>query len=165
METKELKIVAPNGYEIDKENSTLEKIVFKKIGNKPKSWEEYCDLQIINNKKGYYINDLTSKINEAHWDGCVNTDVWKDVLPSKDFAEAFLAMMQLMSIRQEWIGDWQPMWGVGSAYQYCIVVHNDKLDADFYTFCQHPLSFPTMEMANEFMACFRDLLEIAKPLI
>ncbi len=30
METKELKIQIPEGYEIDKENSTFEKIVFKK---------------------------------------------------------------------------------------------------------------------------------------
>jgi len=29
METKELKIQTPEGYEIDKENSTFEKIVFK----------------------------------------------------------------------------------------------------------------------------------------
>ena len=30
METKELKIQIPEGYEIDKEKSTFEKIVFKK---------------------------------------------------------------------------------------------------------------------------------------
>lgn len=29
METKELKIQAPKGYEIDKENSTFERIIFK----------------------------------------------------------------------------------------------------------------------------------------
>lgn len=31
METKEIKITPPEGYEIDKENSTFEKIVFKKV--------------------------------------------------------------------------------------------------------------------------------------
>lgn len=31
METKEMKIQAPEGYEIDKEKSTFEKIVFRKI--------------------------------------------------------------------------------------------------------------------------------------
>lgn len=31
MKTKEIKIEAPKGYEIDKENSTFEKIVFKKV--------------------------------------------------------------------------------------------------------------------------------------
>ena len=33
METKELKIQAPKGYEIDKERSTFERIIFKPIKN------------------------------------------------------------------------------------------------------------------------------------
>ena len=33
MKNKEINIIPPNGYEIDKENSTFEKIVFKKISN------------------------------------------------------------------------------------------------------------------------------------
>lgn len=38
MKTKEFKIQMPEGYEIDKENSTFEKIVFKKIEKElPKS--------------------------------------------------------------------------------------------------------------------------------
>ena len=36
MDTKELKIQIPEGYEIDKENSTFEKIVFKKKDTKTK---------------------------------------------------------------------------------------------------------------------------------
>lgn len=51
MKNKELKIEIPDGYEIDRENSTFEKIVFKKIESKlPKSWEE---LKIIS---GYYLD-------------------------------------------------------------------------------------------------------------
>ena len=38
METKEMKIQVPEGYEIDRKNSTFEKIVFKKIEKElPKS--------------------------------------------------------------------------------------------------------------------------------
>ena len=44
METKELKITIPEGYEIDKDNSTFEKIVFKKKDTKPRSWKEYLEL-------------------------------------------------------------------------------------------------------------------------
>ena len=42
---KELKIVPPEGYEIDKENSTLECIKFKPL---IKRWRE--DLDLISNK-------------------------------------------------------------------------------------------------------------------
>ena len=39
---KELKIEVPQGYEIDKEKSTFEKIVFKKIKVElPKTWDEF----------------------------------------------------------------------------------------------------------------------------
>ena len=48
---KEIKIEVPQGYVIDKEKSTFEKIVFKKIDNRPKTWEEYCKLT-----KGIYSN-------------------------------------------------------------------------------------------------------------
>ena len=41
---KELKIIPPIGYEIDRQKSTFEKIVFKKIPENPKTWEEYCEL-------------------------------------------------------------------------------------------------------------------------
>ena len=38
---KELNIQIPEGYEVDKEQSTFEKIIFKKIETKlPKTWEE-----------------------------------------------------------------------------------------------------------------------------
>ena len=46
MEEKKLKINIPEGYEIDKEKSTFEEIVFKKVEDPlaklPKTWEEYC---------------------------------------------------------------------------------------------------------------------------
>ena len=37
---KELKIIPPIGYEIDRQNSTFEKIVFKKIPKNTKTWED-----------------------------------------------------------------------------------------------------------------------------
>lgn len=53
METKELKIQAPEGYEIDKENSTFERIRFKPI-NKNITYKDVC--ANIFNEQGYYIN-------------------------------------------------------------------------------------------------------------
>jgi Cdc6-like AAA superfamily ATPase len=40
METKTLKIEVPNGYEIDKEKSTFENIVFKKVDNVVIKWNK-----------------------------------------------------------------------------------------------------------------------------
>ena len=41
METKEFKIQVPEGYEIDRENSTFENIIFRKAERKlPKAWKD-----------------------------------------------------------------------------------------------------------------------------
>ena len=54
MKNKELKIEVPDGYEIDRKNSTFERIIFKKVDNLPQRWE---DLKTIN---GFYIASLSS---------------------------------------------------------------------------------------------------------
>lgn len=162
METKELKIQIPEGYEIDKENSSFDKIVFKKKENtKPRSWEEYCK----NNeyKEVWYVNE-DSNIGGCHL-MCRPISKDKNTLPTKELAKAFLAMMQLMSLRQAWIGYWKPDWDNEGIIKWCIEYRNNK--AYIYDYCStaHSLSFPTKEMAEDFMNCFKDLLEIAKPLI
>lgn len=51
METKEFKVIVPEGMEIDKENSTFECIKFKPI--KHKRWRDDKDAPIT----GYYIKE------------------------------------------------------------------------------------------------------------
>ena len=166
METKELKIQIPEGYEIDKEKSTFEKIVFKKKENaKPRSWKEYYEQQIANKKHGYYIDDADCSSVSVVWNEYAGANKWRNVLPSKELTEAFLAMMQLVSLRQAWIGDWKPDWTCGHSDNYCIIGAGDRFEMCIFRQCGRALSFPTKEMAGDFMDCFRVLLEIAKPLI
>lgn len=54
METKELKIEIPKGYEIDKENSTFERIKFKPI-KKDITYEDVCNT-LFKNDTGYFID-------------------------------------------------------------------------------------------------------------
>ena len=166
METKELKIQIPDGYEIDKEKSTFEKIVFKKKEvNKPRNWEEYCRLQKNSSAVGYFINSYCD-VSEKEWATFYEaTNEWRYIIPSKELAEAFIAMMQLMSLRQAWIGDWKPDWSCGYSSNYCVVGAGDRFDVCILGKCRYALSFPTEEMAIDFINCFKDLLEIAKPLI
>ena len=168
METKELKITIPENHEIDwQESAKQEKIVFKKKDTKQRSWEEYCCQQQTNNKDGYYINNFTSEIKKLGWGLCAyQYSSWRNVLPSKELAEAFLAMMQLMSLRQAWIGNWEPDWNNIKQIKSNILCNNGEfIVAYFSDLISRPLSFPTKEMATDFMDCFRDLLEIAKPLL
>ena len=161
METKELKITIPEGQEIDwQESAKQEKIVFKNINTKPKSWEEYC-----NNFSGelFYFSNRNSIESVVTSDGMSYTA--KDYLPSKELAEAFLAMMQLMSLRQAWIGNWKPDWNDETRVKWNIICLQNQVCLCDSLIKSRVLSFPTKEMAIDFMNCFRVLLEIAKPLI
>ena len=158
METKELKIQIPEGYEIDKEKSTFEKIVFKKKKNtKPRSWEEYLELNTGFDGAGIDWNCGGVQTTGLHHRG-------KAIVPTH-LAQPFIAMMQLMSLRQAWIGDWKPDWSCGYSSNYCVVGAGDRFDVCILGKCRYALSFPTKEMAEDFMDCFKGLLEIAKPLI
>ena len=54
METKELKIEIPKGYEIDKENSTLECVIFKPI-KKDITYKDVCN-KLFERNASYSIN-------------------------------------------------------------------------------------------------------------
>ena len=60
METKELKIKAPKGYEIDKDHSTFECIKFKPI-KKDITYKDVCNT-LFKNNTGYFI-DQYGEIN------------------------------------------------------------------------------------------------------
>ena len=60
METKELKIEIPKGYEIDKDHSTFECIKFKPI-KKDITYEDVCNT-LFKNDNGYFI-DQHGEIN------------------------------------------------------------------------------------------------------
>ena len=125
----------------------------------PRSWKEYCNNYT---GKAYFIENSTICGGQKVYGGlCAEND--KNTLPSKELAEAFLAMMQLMSLRQAWIGDWEPNLD-GENFYNCIVLLGNKYIVEDFSKYRQTLSFPTEEMAEDFMNCFRDLLEKANGL-
>lgn len=154
MENKELNIVAPEGYEIDKENSTFEKIVFKKINELPKTWE---DLKYIG---GAYIS-VSSNIGTVN---STKTDYSnKLIFPTKELAEAVLALAQLLQLRDRYNGDNKGF--IFGKSNHCITIYNNKNDKSWFTYTQQVLAFRTIELRDEFYNNFKDLIEIAKPLL
>ena len=148
METKELKIEAPEGYEIDRENSTFKKIVFKKIENElPKSWEDLYEV-------GGWFVDFHSDVVTS---GSMRTaDSVKNRFPTKEEAEACVALAQLCQLRDRYNDGWKPNWNDGTD-KYSIYFTRDEIDG-VCEYCSHRvLAFKTLEL--------RDIIEIAKPLL
>ena len=147
---KELKIIPPIGYEIDRQKSTFEKIIFKKIPENPKTWEEYCKL--MKGKTMYYTNCNTitvSGFSDAH-----------DKFVNKKRAEQFIALGKLLQLRDYWVKGYD-------TFSY-VVWSNSSSMVSACHWCgvnPYPLTFPTKEMAEEFKDCFSDLIKQAYPLV
>lgn len=92
METKEVKINIPEGYEIDKENSTFECIKFKPI-KKYITYKDVCD-NIFAEKCGYFIgpsgNICDTPLEEFTYDA--------NNAPREIQLKRLLALNQLMNI-------------------------------------------------------------------
>jgi hypothetical protein len=157
---KTFKIEVPNGYEIDKEKSTFENIVFKKVKKQlPETFEE---LGFIN---GFWINGYNrAEIQnaDARDKSCISKAI--QVFATKEQAEASLALAQLSQLREVYRNGWKPDWTDGN-YKYCIFFCNDLI-----RFCTNYetslfLSFQDEETRDLFLENFRDLIEQAKPLM
>ena len=156
MSERKIKITPPEGYEVDKEKSTFEEIVFKKIEpNLPMSWE---NLGIV---KGYYISSR-SYINDI---GMINTaDVNRNLFPTEEEAKAMLAMAQLCQLRDRWNGGWRADWEDDTP-KYCITSYKNILEKEHYYNTSSSMAFQTIELRDKFMETFKDLLEEAKPFL
>lgn len=158
----EVKIEIPDNCELVKENNTY--IVREKF-TRPRSWEEFC--RNYPRRKGeHYItrdSDIFSiEIDKISRD--CKTD--KNLCVSKEEAEAFLALMQLRQLRKAWIGDWEQPNSNSLTAAILYSVNKQKIIVECGNYwALNVLSFPSKQIANEFLECFRDLCETAKILL
>nr|DAW61584.1 MAG TPA: hypothetical protein [Caudoviricetes sp.] len=158
METKEFKIQVPEGYEIDKEKSTFEKIVFKKVENKlPKSWEELGEI------KGWYVDSFSDLMPWG--EGISNKEDDKNIFPTKEEAEACLALAQLCQLRDRYNDGWKPDWERDSQVKWCIEMEGCNVIRNRYYSINRILAFKSEQLRDKFLENFRDLIETAKPLL
>ena len=132
----------------------------------PKTWEEFCDNYPM--KGGISYIDITSDIRVIS--SCDNNDFRdkvtdRNMCPSKQSAEAHLAMIQLEQLRNCWQQGWKPNWNDVTQTKYCIIHYGEEFKISVLCETRYFLSFPTREMAKEFLECFRDLIEKAGDLI
>jgi hypothetical protein len=103
METKELKIQAPKGYEIDKENSTFECVRFKPIHNP--TYKDISNMLFNSDITDYYRINNMGKINKyiSHvttFNGDIDFYFRKNVATNEKQLERLLALNQLLNIAE-----------------------------------------------------------------
>ena len=130
----------------------------------PRAWEELCQQNPIT-KLEYFI-DESSEVRKATIDGAKReVEFDRNVLPSKQAAEAHLALMQLHQLRDAWREGWLPDWTEDNQRKYVIC----SLDGEFLIRIQYTnryfLAFQDEKRAYEFKDCFIDLIRKAGDLI
>jgi hypothetical protein len=151
---KELIITPPEGFEIDQQNSTFEKIVFKKSTN-VKSWN---DLDL---KNTWFINRYSTieLINEPF-----NSPENYNLLPTEEIAEAMLVLCQLTMLRHEARKGWVPNYTNRTENKYCFHICENKWALANNYHVHEFFSFQTEEIRDEFFKNHIDLLNQVKPL-
>lgn len=157
-------IVVPDGWDCIVKNGIVTFQEKKEnTQNPPRSWEEFCEKYPLTDKEAFI--DSYSNIKPPCQRGERKALSGKNWCASKEEAEAFLALMQLRQLRRAWIGDWEPDNHVEfSIIVYNIYYHNVTVGTGNWSF-NYPLTFPTKEMAQNFLSCFRDLCKTAKILL
>lgn len=161
MEEKSLKINIPEGYEIDKEKSTFEEIIFKKIEDPlaklPKTWEEYksCSRGDVS----YFWCNPIKGIETSSFSGFYNE------FSTKKRVKQYIALGKLLQLRDYWVSNWKDDSKnfVAAIYHFDGEIVNTNVSKKRSS--NYSLTFPTREIAQKFIECFKDLINKAYPLI
>lgn len=160
MKEKELReainnLLEENGYCMDKEKSTLQCIVFKEV----KKGVEWSDFGLVS---GWWVteNSEIKKVGDI-----VNNELNCNVFPSKEEAEACLALSQLCQWRNKVNGEWRPDWSEQDKIKYCIGFIGGNTNKFASHTCSYVLAFKSAEIRDKFLEDFADLINTAKPLL
>lgn len=140
METKELKVQAPEGYEVDKENSTFECIKFKPI-KKDITYEDVCN-KLFERNSGYSINQY-GKIDNF----CLASHRFDaNNAPEGQQLKRLLALNQLLNIAEYY----NHLYPKQNHTQYYII-KNDKNEYDIveYKWLQYVLGVVALFNSKE----------------
>ncbi len=164
-----IEIEVPDGYKAvyNKDTQRIEVM----SATLPKSWREFCDNYPIENYeclisehsiiKDFYPSDVEIPQIERK-ERKVNEN--KNLLPNKETAEAFLALMQLIQLRdcyrQGWVPDWED-----EKNKFSIEIIDGEIATYWDNRRSRILSFQSIEVRDEFWNNFKDLIEQAKELI
>ena len=112
MNTEEIKITVPEGYEIDKENSTFECIKFKK---KRLTYNDVAE-KLFKNKKTYFIGALA---DISYYTPTCNMHQANNAASEKQL-KRLLAINKLMNVATYLNGDWKPNFADGTDKWYLL---------------------------------------------
>lgn len=129
----------------------------------PNTWEEWC-AKNKSNKFVYIRKDSEIKTFIVAVDEVLDPIQDRNAIRGESRAESFLALMQLMNLRDEYRQGWKPNYDDNSD-KYVITYYKTAITCDMFIHYNAILSFQSAEIRDKFYANFKDLIEQAKEFI
>lgn len=142
-------------YQLDIEQAK-ELNLLKEKDSRVKSWDEFKE-KYKNSTKFIETNGIIGGSEGLHPDYLHYQITYHE-------AEAFSAFSKLVRLRRDWIGKWEPNLKEDDA-KFLICRKSNHIIIFKAISTMSALSFPTEQMAKEFLDTFRGLIEEAKILI
>lgn len=143
-------------YQLDIEQAKKLNLL-KEKDNRVKSWEE-CKTK-YKSDIAYGISDVLGLEKLPGGIGSMRTQL------TYHEAKAIDTFSKLLKLRRDWIGEWEPDWTNNTTCKFVIGLVDKDIKMNVRNVSARSLSFPTEQMAREFLETFRDLIEEAKILI
>ena len=135
MKAKELKIVPPEGYEIDRENSSIDTIRFKPIKKKT-TYKDICRELFLNKPSWRLLETGVTKYTKVS-DSAISCA--RLTATSNKQLEQLVALNKLMNVAKYLNGDWEPDFTNFSERKWWI-------DCDF----------DDLMLSTDFSSCYRN---------
>ena len=113
-------------------------------------------------KSSYYYDGLFEKVKSSKFGSSPLLAEFED----KEDIEVLVAFCKLFHLRRDWVGEWKPDYENDCEPKFAIITVENKISKEGVNYTVNSsMSFPTEKMRDEFFDTYRDLLEIAKPLL
>lgn len=152
-EVKEVKIVAPDGYEIDREHSTFDKIIFKK---KVKRWRDKTGLNV----NGWYITEDSNilPLYEFGYDSTSRNIFATDHQAYSALAMAWISQIMVNDERFGGVVSYSE-WADVKTTKFIITRMKNQIVKDETLSAYHFLAFHTKEQRDLFLKENKDLVK------
>lgn len=138
------------GTRLTRKSQPLKKSSLKKIPENPKTWEEYCVL--TKGSPSFFAR--CNAVDTSHYTAEYNE------FSTRERAEQFIALGRLLQLRDYWVRHFKFKDAIG-----VFTWSDGVIVTDMFNTNDCALTFPTQEMADKFIDCFRDLIKQAFPLV
>lgn len=142
----ELKISIPEGYEIDKEQSSFDKIILKKKIKEIKTWEDLIGEGV--SESSVFIDSFSNILRDFYLDGYTYEN--RNLFIDSRHAKSALAMAQISQLMPYYGGQILEEEWEDSTTKYIILKRSSDIEFTNTISVFHFLAFHTMEQRNRF---------------